>query len=109
MGKYIIRYYTGEVPDARADAPSSNTLEIASRQSPAEGNPTKSAGLTACMDSAENPGLETHGGGFCLCSQATALGRQCRGQVSHASPHNGGNPRKRLARLEATVVGFPDL
>ncbi|MCC5638392.1 hypothetical protein LC593_21645 [Nostoc sp. CHAB 5844] len=28
--------------------------------------------------------------------------------VSHASPHNGGSPRKRLARLEATVVGFAD-
>ncbi|MBE9037100.1 RNA-guided endonuclease InsQ/TnpB family protein [aff. Roholtiella sp. LEGE 12411] len=32
---------------------------------------------------------------------------QCRGRVSHASPHNGGNPRKRLARLEATGVNKP--
>jgi hypothetical protein len=47
---------------------------------------------------------------------------QLRGRVSHASPHNGGNPngqfaqvgkaahatvlRKRLARLEQTGVGF---
>ena len=32
-----------------------------------------------------------------------------RGRVSHASPHNGGNPRKRLARLEEPVrwTGFP--
>ncbi|MBU7582746.1 MAG: hypothetical protein KAF91_07520 [Nostoc sp. TH1S01] len=37
------------------------------------------------------------------------MGRQRRGRLCHASRYNGGNLPNALARLEATVVGFPDL
>ncbi|MCC5637189.1 hypothetical protein LC593_15245 [Nostoc sp. CHAB 5844] len=37
------------------------------------------------------------------------MGRQRCGRLCHATCYNAWNPRNAVARLEVTVVGFPDL
>ncbi|WP_157162579.1 hypothetical protein [Cylindrospermum stagnale] len=51
----------------------------------------------------------TRAGGFCLSSQATALGRQRRGEAVRSWGSPPGGTAERVSRLEATVVGSADL